>query len=263
MTKRFPQLLANALKAVRRKSASRPKTGIILGSGLSDLASRFGGKAIGFPDIPGFPAPTVAGHAGVFYLGDEVAIMAGRFHLYEGVGVDTVLLPVALLHALGVQALILTNAAGSLRPELGPGSLSLISDHINFMGDNPLSGPHLAAFGPRFPDMSAVYTAQLREKARQLDSSLPEGVYLAVRGPSYETPAEIRAFKTLGADMVGMSTVPEAIFARSLGMEILGVSLLTNLASGLGTPLNHEEVMAAGKLAGHRLGALLESFVRL
>jgi len=266
MTRDFSSRVEAALQSVRLHHSAQPRIGIILGSGLSALARNFGGTEIDYTAIAGFPAPTVSGHAGILCLGDSVAVMAGRYHCYEGHGMDTVLLPAALLRALGVQTLIITNAAGSLRPEVGPGSLVLINDHLNLMGLSPLEGPHLQAFGPRFPDMSAVYSPRLRSLAHDAANSagiiVSEGVYAAVRGPCYETPAEIRAFKTLGADLVGMSTVPESIFARSAGMDILGISLVTNLAAGLGGSLDHAEVMKAGADASAKLSDLLQSIVK-
>lgn len=261
MTNAYPGLVDAAVKGLRRFSSARPRVGIVLGSGLSDLAASFGGQSISYGDIPGFPAPGVAGHAGVLNINESVAVMAGRFHFYEGHSWDTVLLPVGLLCKLGVEVLILTNAAGSINPANIPGSLVLLKDHINFQGSNPLAGPHLPGFGPRFPDMSEVYSRRLRSLAKTIEPGLGEGVYLAVSGPSYETPAEIKAFQVLGADLVGMSTVPEAILSRACGVETMAISLVTNLAAGLGAELNHAEVMAEGKKAAGKLENLLHGLV--
>lgn len=236
------------------------RVAVVLGSGLGGFAGSFGGAEAGYSSIEGFPVPTVAGHSGVLRLRPGAALFAGRFHYYEGFSPEDVAMPVFLAHRLGAKTLVLTNAAGAIRRDLEPGSLVLIRDHINLMGINPLRGPHLARFGPRFPDMSAVYPERLRELARRAGggSSLPEGVYAALAGPSYETPAEIRMLAALGADLVGMSTVPEAIAASSLGMEVLGISCVTNMAAGvLDRPLDHEEVLATGRAVEGRFAALL------
>lgn len=262
MTSEFPSRVERAVASVRPHLDSAPKVGIVLGSGLSSLAGQFGGRALPFAEIAGFPAPTVQGHAGILQLGDRALVLAGRFHYYEGHSYDTVCLPVALLAGLGVETLILTNAAGGIHYSYRSGDLVMISDHVNLQGGNPLVGPHLAGFGPRFCDMSAVYDPELRRLARSIDPELREGVYLAVSGPCYETPAEIRAFRTMGADLVGMSTVPEAILARSLGLRVLGLSTVTNLAAGISPqPLDHQEVVAVGKLVERRMGELLQRLV--
>jgi purine-nucleoside phosphorylase len=263
MTKNFPEILDRALEGVRICSSAEPKIGLILGSGLSGLASSFGGTAISYAEIPGFPAPGVAGHAGTMHIGNDIVVFAGRYHFYEGHDMDTLLLPLGLMYRLGVKTVIITNAAGSLNAQNGPGSLVLIRDHLNMMGINPLRGPHISGYGPRFPDMSEVYSPRLRALAKQIDTALAEGIYCAVTGPCYETPAEIQAYQRLGADLVGMSTVPEAIFSRSIGMETLGISLVTNLAAGMGAQLDHAEVMEEGKKASERLGALITKIVEV
>lgn len=260
MTKDFPQSVAQAVASIKPHLEKVPRTAIILGSGLSSLASSFGGKSLSYAEITGFPAPTVSGHAGILQIGQKALVMAGRFHFYEGHSLDTVCLPVAVLAKLGVQNIILTNAAGGIHYSFRPGDLVMITDHINFQGVNPLIGPALEGFGPRFCDMSTVYSPDLRRLARSIDPELKEGTYLAVSGPCYESPAEIRAFRTMGADLVGMSTVPEAIVARSLGLNILGLSCVTNLAAGISpTPLDHKEVMEHGKRVEARLGKLLHA----
>jgi purine-nucleoside phosphorylase len=245
----------------------RPHAGIVLGSGLSGIADGLGFLEIPFGDIPEFPKPTVQGHKGVLYLSHKAAIMAGRFHLYEGHTIDDVVLPIFVLRELGVRTLVLTNAAGGVDPSFVPGDLVLIKDHINFMGTNPFIGqnpetggsPMGAPLGERFFDMSRAYPKELRELAAKVAGrQMKEGVYCAFTGPSYETPAEVRMARTLGADLVGMSTVPEAIAARYLGMRVLGISCVTNLAAGISPePLSHAEVVAVGKRVEAELKALV------
>ncbi len=263
MTKEFPARVERAVAGIRAKSACRPRIGIVLGSGLANLAASFGGTAILFKDIPEFPVPTVAGHTGVLHLDETVAVLAGRFHFYEGHTMDTVVLPTAVLAKLGITTLILTNAAGGVHHSYKPGDLVMLSDHINFQGTNPLIGPHLEGFGPRFPDISTVYAQSLRDQARRIDPQLKEGTYMAFTGPCYESPAEVRAARAMGADLVGMSTVPEAIVARTMGLNVMGISVVTNLAAGISpTPLDHAEVTAMGKQAEVRLGVLLHALVK-
>ena len=259
---------SNALEAIRAAAPGvAPKVGIVLGSGLGGLADAVENPiAIAYADLPGFPLPSVEGHEGRLVLGRiaglPVACLQGRVHLYEGAPAGAVNLPVRTLRALGCEILVLTNASGSLKPELGPGTIVAITDHINLLGQNPLAGANDAKFGPRFPDMSEVYDVALRERARnvgkRLGIPLASGVYLATLGPSFETPAEIRAFGALGADLVGMSTVPEAISARHAGMKVLGFSIVTNLAAGLSArPLSHEETLASAAEAADGLTRLL------
>lgn len=230
-----------------------PDWALVLGSGWGFFADEHMSveQRIPYGDIPGFPTTKVAGHAGCLVVGTvgaaRIACFQGRFHYYEGHSMQTVTLPVRAMAALGVGNLLVTNAAGGIRNDLVPGTLMLISDHINAMGDHPLRGPNEDALGPRFPDMTAAYDPRLRadlsSKAAASGIALAEGVYLAVSGPTFETPAEIRAFRAWGADAVGMSTVPECIVARHAGMRVLGLSCITNQAAGLGSQaLSHEDV---------------------
>ncbi len=232
---------------------SRPTVALVLGSGLGDYADTLENAVrIPYGEIPNFPQPTVEGHAGAFVFGrkqgKDVVVLQGRVHYYEGLSMAEITLPVRVLAAMGVKTLALTNAAGGINLGYKPGTLMLIADHINFSGANPLIGKNLPRFGPRFPDVSDLYTADLREKirAKAYEHQIPleEGVYLMCSGPNYETPAEIRAFRTLGADAVGMSTVPEALVAGHSGMQVVGVSCITNMAAGvLPVKLKHSEVM--------------------
>jgi purine-nucleoside phosphorylase len=252
------------------KLAVTPELMIVLGSGLSGVAGALRDAVeIPFEDLPGFPAPSVAGHAGRFLGGSvsgrRVLVQAGRFHLYEGHPTDVVCAPVRAAHHLGVRKVIFTNAAGGLGRHLPPGSLMLIEDHVSVGCASPLVGPRRDD-EVRAPDMTFPYDRALGalalESAARLGISLARGVYAAVPGPSYETPAEIRALARLGADAVGMSTVPEVVAARALGMSCLAISLITNFASGVGEgALSHEEVTSVGRAAGGRLGALLERIV--
>lgn len=264
---------SDALTVLKAKVPFVPELVVVLGSGLGALAASPEAKAglsIPFTDLPGFPAPTVAGHGGklVFceFEGRRVALQAGRFHFYEGHPMSLVVAPMRLYGRLGTKAVLLTNAAGALNPAFGVGDLMALTDHINLFGSNPLIGPNVEP-GPRFPDMTAVYDPafrqQLQASARQLGQTLREGVYLGLTGPSYETPAEIRAFRTMGADAVGMSTVPEAIVARHEGMRVAGISCLCNMAAGiLPQALTHQEVLEAGAAAAGRFEALIRAFVR-
>jgi len=266
-------ILSDTLQILQARAPFIPDLAVVLGSGLGALAQSpeaGRGVTIPFTDLPGFPAPTVAGHGGklVFceFEGRKVLLQAGRFHFYEGHPMPLVVAPMRLYGRLGVKAVLLTNAAGALNPTFGVGELMALTDHINFFGTNPLIGPN-AEPGPRFPDMTAVYDAGLRQHlqacAHQLGQTLREGVYLGLTGPSYETPAEIRAFRVLGADAVGMSTVPEAIVARHEGLRVAGISCLCNMAAGiLPQALTHQEVLEAGAAAAGRFEALVRAFVR-
>ncbi len=248
-----------------------PRLGIVLGSGLGGLADALDGAvAVPYAEIPGFPTSTVAGHAGRFVLGTlegvSVACMQGRFHLYEGHPPAVIKLPVRTFAALGVEALLLTNAAGSLRPEVGPGRLMLIADHLNWMWTNPLLGPNDDAWGERFVGLEDAYDpglrARLRALAADLGIPLAEGVYCALLGPLFETPAEIRAYRVLGADAVGMSTVPEVIVARHAGIPVAAISAITNLAVGLSAePIDHEQTLRGAALAASDLTRLVRAFV--
>ena len=266
----------NAAQYVRAKLGRlHPHLGIVLGSGLGAAAeSVMNPIVIPYEDIPNFPRSTVEGHSGRLIAGtlggSPVVVMQGRVHFYEGHQPEAVTFPMRVMGALGIRAAILTNAAGGISDKYRIGQLVLISDHINMMGWNPLAGPNEARFafgrqgcGLRFFDMSDAYSKRLRELAIRAASlegeKLDEGVYLAVSGPSFETPAEIRAYRTMGATLVGMSTIPETIVARHMGIEVLGISCVTNLASGLSaTPLSHAEVFEAGRQVERKLADLLE-----
>lgn len=238
---------------IAEKIPCRPEIGLVLGSGLGDFADTLeNALRIPFGEIPGFPLPTVAGHAGALVIGTKrgrtVAALQGRLHYYEGHSQQALTIPVRVLAALGVKTLVLTNAAGGVNLGFHPGDLMLISDHINYSGSNPLMGPNLEDFGPRFPDVSDLYTQALREKIRGAAGaagiSLQEGVYMMFTGPNYETPAEVRMARILGADAVGMSTVPEALVAGHCGMAVVGISCITNMAAGvLPVKLSHSEVV--------------------
>ena len=249
-----------------------PETAVILGSGLSGFASVLQDvTSIAYADIPDFPQSTVSGHKGQLlkgYLGDkEVLCLNGRFHLYEGHEPAVIAQVVHILKELGIKRLIVTNAAGSLRKDLAPGSLMLINDHINFSGKNPLVGKNDDAYGPRFPSMNNAYTLQLREQCHRLAKKqgieLKDGVYLMVLGPNFETSAEVRAFAMLGADAVGMSTVPEVISAAHCAIDVLGISVITNYAAGLmdNTP-SHQETLDEANKASARLTKLLTEFIK-
>ncbi|HUA03483.1 MAG TPA: purine-nucleoside phosphorylase [Solirubrobacteraceae bacterium] len=249
----------------------QPRVGVVLGSGLGAVADAVEDPAVvSYEGLPGFPRPGVSGHAGravVGSIGDvPVAVLQGRAHLYEGGSLDGLRAPVRALRAAGASVLVLTNAAGSLRPEVGPGSLMAITDHINLTGVNLLAGPNDASIGPRFPSLRDAYDPALldalRASARDLGVALSEGVYLAVGGPSFETPAEIRAFRVMGADAVGMSTVQETILARHCGLRVAAVSVITNLAEGMtDEPLSHEQTLRAAEAGAGDLTRLLLDFI--
>lgn len=257
--------------SVVRRACGKADIGIVLGSGLGGFGDALiGARRIAYSDIPGFPVSTVEGHAGEFATGTlrdkRVIIMSGRFHSYEGYGMDSVTMPIRVMSLLGVRTLILTNAAGGVNTDFAPGDLMLITDYLNMSGRNPLRGKNLDAFGPRFPDMTDAYSRELRamalEKATQLNITLQHGVYCWMNGPSFETPAEIRMLRLLGADAVGMSTVPETIVARHSGMRVLGVSSITNMAAGvLDEPINHEEVLAMGERTREKFSSLLDAII--
>ena len=263
--------LDDAFAHVRPRVAAGPFVGLVLGSGLGGFAESIRDAVhIPYALIPGFPPPAVEGHAGVLVAGtlDGVPciVLQGRAHLYEGHHPDTLVLPVRLLVRLGLRALIVTNASGAVNPSLQPASLMLIEDHINLLWRNPLTGP-VQPGETRFPDMSQPYDPQLRSTAvrvaLELGLALTPGVYCAVQGPSYETAAEVRMFHRLGADAVGMSTVPEVLVARAAGVPVLGISVIANFATGLRhTPLSHEEVVAAGQAVQGDLTRLLNGIVR-
>jgi purine-nucleoside phosphorylase len=260
-------------RAVRERTDVVPQLGIVLGSGLGALADELDDAlAIPFADLPGWPAASAPGHAGRLLIGrlegSPVVCLQGRLHLYEGHGPRLVVEPVLLMGRLGAQRVLLTNAAGGVKASYAAGTLMLIADHINMTGLHPLIGRNDDSLGPRFPDQvdawSPALRALMRRAAREEGIELEEGVYIGLTGPSYETPAEVRMLRTWGGDAVGMSTVLEAIAARWAGIELVGVSLVTNPGAGVtGQPLSHEEVLAAGEAAGPRFQALVKRFVRL
>lgn len=255
--------LGKAAEYIRSKKTTKPKIGIVLGSGLGVFVDQIENQVIiPYNEIPYFKKTTVEGHEGRLILGTvkgvDVVVMQGRNHAYEGIPMDEVVFPVRTLGILGIHTLILTNAAGGINLDYKPGDLILIKDHLNLMGKNPLVGPNLNEFGPRFPDMSKAYNPELRAIMKnisetKLDKKMHEGVYAAVMGPTYETPAEIRMFRILGADMVGMSTVPEAIAANHFGIKVCGVSCVTNMGAGIiDQTLKHEDIKhEAGKAMNH------------
>jgi purine-nucleoside phosphorylase len=266
-----PPRLAALEAAVRTRTGLVPEVGIVLGSGLRDLATELVDPvAIPFDELPGWPAATAPGHVGRLLLGvlngRPVVMLQGRFHLYEGNDPGLVIQPVLLFRRLGARVVVLTNAAGGLDPSFGPGTLMVMRDHINLTGRSPLLGPNAEELGPRFPDLTDAWSPRLRERLHAAAAAegiaLAEGVYVGVTGPNYETPAEVRMLASLGGQAVGMSTVLECIAARWVGLEVCGVSLVTNAGAGYsGEPLTHEEVLAAGRVAGPRLARLIRRFV--
>lgn len=260
-----------AAQFILGKTALRPKVAIVLGSGLGAFADEIPDAVrIPFSDIPDFPKSTAEGHAGNLVIGKidgvPVAVMQGRVHFYEGYTMDSVIFPTRVLGRMGVKGLILTNAGGGISSKLEQGCLVVLNDHINLLGTNPLIGPNDPRYGLRFFDMTYAYDRQYREWAmaegKRLHINIHEGVYLAVTGPSYETPAEIRAFRTLGADVVGMSTVPEVIAARHMDMKVLAISCVTNLAAGCSAePLDHKEVLEVGQRVRVQFVGLLKSLI--
>jgi purine-nucleoside phosphorylase len=266
-----PERLAALEAAVRARTSLEPVVGIVLGSGLGGLADDVEDPvAIPFDDLPGWPAATAPGHAGRLLLGrlagTPVVLLQGRFHLYEGNDPGLVVQPVLLFRRLGARLVVLTNAAGGTNPDYGPGTLMVIGDHLNLTGRTPLLGPNADDLGPRFPDLTEAWSRRLRERlhaaGRAEGVELVEGIYAGLLGPQYETPAEVRMLRGLGADAVGMSTVLECIAARWAGLEVCGVSLVTNAGAGYsGQPLTHEEVLEAGAAAGPRLARVIRRFV--
>jgi purine-nucleoside phosphorylase len=261
----------HAARIVRARTKLEPRIAIVLGSGLGGFADEFD-EAVGVPyeEITGFARSTAQGHAGRLVIGkiDDIPVVAmqGRVHYYEGYSLEQVTFPIRTFKLLGVKTLILTNAAGGINVELSQGALMVLSDHLNLMGDNPLRGANDERFGPRFPDMSAVYAPELQEivveEAKAIGVEVRRGIYGALSGPSYETPSEIHLLRNLGADAVGMSTVPEAIVARHMGLEVLGISCITNMAAGItDEPINHEEVMATGDRVREVFTLLLQRVV--
>ena len=262
----------NAVAYLRSRTDAEPTFGLILGSGLGDFADTLENRqVIPFTDIPDFPAATVPGHTGAFVFGTKhgksVVCLQGRLHYYEGHPMSVLTIPVRVMAKLGVQTLVLTNAAGGVNKDYRPGDLMLITDHINYSGSNPLIGIHEEDFGPRFPDVTDLYSAGLRLKVKlaavEAGIGLRQGVYMMFSGPSYETPAEIRMARVLGADAVGMSTVPEAIVAAQCGIKCLGISCITNLAAGVSpNKLSHQEVMDTAAMAHDRFHSLLDLILK-
>ena len=267
----FERVQRAAAEVRKRAGAAIPDVAVVLGSGLGDFAGTLtDAVSIPYDDLPDWPASRIIGHEGRLVVGAlagrRVAALAGRAHFYEGHDLRTVTFAARVIGALGVKALILTNAAGGINVALTPGTLMVMDDHINLLGSNPLVGPNDDRFGARFPDMSEVYSKRLRRIADEVAGAqglrVAHGVYAAVHGPSYETPAEIRFLRTIGADAVGMSTVPEAIVARHMGIEVLGISCITNAAAGvLPQPLNHDEVMEVARQVRGAFAALLEGII--
>jgi purine-nucleoside phosphorylase len=268
------EILKKAYEAseyIKKKMISKPQMAIVLGSGLGSLVDKMNNAVeISYSDIPNFPLTTVEGHAGRLVFGNlcgkPVLAMKGRFHYYEGYEISQVVFAVRVLKLLGIDRLIVTNAAGGINKDFKSGDLMLINDHIGFFGPSPLRGRNWDEFGPRFPDMCQVYDKEwskaAQKAAQDIGIEIKTGVYAFMQGPMYETPAEIRALGILGADAVGMSTVPEAIVARHSGMKILGISCITNMAAGiLGQPLSHMEVIEAAKNAEKKFTALVEKIV--
>ncbi|HET7629195.1 MAG TPA: purine-nucleoside phosphorylase [Bacillales bacterium] len=265
--------VSDAVEALIEKINEKPEVGLILGSGLGMLADQIEDRVvIPYRDVPGFPVSTVSGHKGQLVFGRlegvSVAAMQGRFHFYEGYSLREVTFPIRVMKQLGVETLIVTNAAGGVNETYKPGDLMLICDHINGLSANPLTGKNDERFGVRFPDMSEAYSKSLRrlaiEAAAKFDLSLQEGVYLATSGPCYETPAEIRMMRKLGADAVGMSTVPEVISARHAGIEVLGISCITNAGAGiLDVPLTHDEVIETTERIRDSFMKLVKAILKL
>ncbi len=265
------QKIKEVVEAVQSRTTIKPEIGLILGSGLGSVAEQITESVtIPYSELPHFYRTTIEGHAGQMIIGKmngvPVVILQGRFHFYEGHSMESVVFPTRAICALGIHTLILTNAAGGINTRFRAGDLMMIEDHLNLMGDNPLKGPHLAQLGPRFPDLSEAYCKSCIETvfqvSKELDISLQKGVYAGLLGPTYETPAEVRMLRTLGADAVGMSTVPESIAANHLGVRVVGISCITNLAAGLSPhKLNHQEVIDISKISTNKMALLLTSSI--
>lgn len=264
--------IRNAIEYIRSRTDAEPALGLILGSGLGDFADTLENRqVIPFTDIPDFPAATVPGHTGAFVFGTKhgksVVCLQGRLHYHEGHSMNVLTMPVRIMAKLGVKQLVLTNAAGGVNSNYRPGDLMLITDHINYSGMNPLIGAHHEDFGPRFPDVTDLYSSALRLKVKlaAVDAGIPlrQGVYMMFSGPSYETPAEIRMARILGADAVGMSTVPEAIVAAQCGIQVLGISCITNLAAGVSpAKLNHQEVIQTAARVHAKFHSLVDLILK-
>lgn len=260
-----------AARTIRSRTSLEPQVALVLGSGLGGFADEFAEAiAIPYAEIPGFATSTAEGHAGLLVIGKvglvPVIAMQGRVHFYEGYALEEVTFPIRVFKLLGIKRLILTNAAGGIDIELSQGALMVISDHLNLMGVNPLRGPNDERFGPRFPDLSEAYSRDLQQQAvevaRTLGVEIRRGIYAALAGPSYETPAEIHMLRACGADAVGMSTVPETIVARQMGIDVLGISCITNMAAGISDePINHAEVMETGRRVRDTFTKLLRGVI--
>src|SRR5256714_2456364 len=260
-----------AAEQIRSRANANPSVAIVLGSGLGAFADELTeSTALAYKEISGFAQATVEGHAGRLVIGRAgevpIAAMQGRFHFYEGYSLEDVTFPIRVLKLLGVRTLILTNASGALNVEFVPGSLMLITDHINLMGANPLIGPNDERFGPRFPDLTNTYSPELQDvvlqEARAMGMQMWRGIYASLTGPSYETPAEIHMVRALGADAVGMSTVPEAIVARHMDIRVIGISCITNLAAGVSNrPVDHSQVIATGERVREQFTELLRRVI--
>lgn len=267
------QRIDAAAAVLMEKTAIRPEIALVLGSGLGDFADTLENpERIPYCEVPGIPQPTAPGHTGAFVFGycggKAVAALQGRLHYYEGHSMTDLTLPIRVLRKLGIRAVVLTNAAGGVNESFRPGDLMLISDHINFSGYNPLIGPNVDSLGPRFPDVTDLYGAQRRQAIKEAAAAagipLQEGVYVMFTGPNYETPAEVRCARIMGGDAVGMSTVPEALVAGHCGMEVVGVSCITNMAAGItGEKLTHTEVMEIANLVHDRFESLVKLIVEL
>lgn len=263
--------MEETLNFIQKITNIKPEIGIILGSGLGNMANEIEGVKIPYSEIPNFSASTIEGHAGqlvIGYLeGKKVIAMQGRFHYYEGYSMKDVVLPIRVMKKLGIEKLIVTNAAGGVNKDFKPGDLMIIEDHINFIGENPLVGKNTGEFGIRFPDMSDAYKKYLikiaEDKAYDLGIKVQKGVYIACSGPSYETPAEIRMFRAWGADAVGMSTAPEVIVANHAGIHVLGISCITNMAAGiLDQPLSHDEVISTSRRIKKDFTSLIKGIIK-
>lgn len=263
------QAVEAAVEAIRSRTKDQPIAAIVLGSGLGRLADDVEGAVrIPYADIPGWKRSTAPGHAGELVVGTlsgkPVAVMKGRLHYYEGYEMTDVTFPIRVFKAWGIRTLVVTNACGGLNPAFKAGDIMVITDHINHMGANPLRGPNDESLGPRFPDMVGTYTDRLVKLAHEVDGDLREGIYVAVAGPNFETPAELRMLRGLGADAVGMSTVPEILVARHAGMEILAISTVTDMATGIPGQIEHvsgEQVIAVAERTGKRLATLVKGVV--
>ncbi|NEW63394.1 purine-nucleoside phosphorylase [Granulicatella sp. zg-ZJ] len=269
----YKEKIAQATDYLKKQGIEKPQFALILGSGLGELAEEIQNPIIvEYSTIPHFPVSTVAGHSNELVYGElsgkKVLVMKGRFHYYEGYALDAITFPIRVFKALGIDSVFLTNAAGGVNETFKPGTLMMITDHINYAGPNPLIGANDEEIGPRFPDMTKVYTPEyqtiIRQAAKEVGVDLKEGVYTWYSGPSYETPAEIRMFRLLGTDAIGMSTVPEAIVARHAGMKVMGISCITNLAAGMsGNALSHEEVVEVTQKVKHLFKDLVKKTLEL